>query len=190
MLQSLDNLVVCAEDISYSNNNIGKLQDTLLYNVIIHQIYLGINIATQSLTSTLLTNIDTSEIYGWTPPFISAHLQIDNMPVSHNVTFRFIVSVYGNVSDILPANIQYVSVVLLLLLYSYYYYDYYYIHYRNSQLSSDVIGIRLKYEDQEDPSMNNLRSRNTITFNHTTSLTVSWHVLICFIIILYNLVCL
>ena len=117
LLQSLDSLVACAEEVSYSNNNIGKLQETLLYNVINHQIYLGINIATRSLTSTLLTNIDTSEIDGWTPPFISAHLQIDNMPVSHNVTFRFIVSVYGNVSDILPANIQYVSVILLLVLF-------------------------------------------------------------------------
>ncbi len=107
--------MACAEEVSYSNNNIGKLQETLLYNVINHQIYLGINIATRSLTSTLLTTIDTSEIYGWTPPFISAHLQIDNMPVSHNDTFRFIVSVYTNVSDILPANIQYVSVVLLLV---------------------------------------------------------------------------
>ncbi len=107
--------MVCAEEVSYSNNNIGKLQETLLYNVINHQIYLGINTATRSLTSTLLTTIDTSEIEGWTPPFISAHLQIDNMPVSRNDTFRFIVSVYGNVSDILPANIQYVSVILLLV---------------------------------------------------------------------------
>ena len=114
LLQSLESLVACAE-VSYSNNNIGKLQETSLYNVINHQIYLCINIATRSLTSTLLTNIDTSVIDGWTPPFISAHLQIDNMPVSHNVTFRFIVSVYGNVSDILPANIQYVSVILLLV---------------------------------------------------------------------------
>ncbi len=66
------------------------------------------------MTSTLLTNIDTSEIDDWTPPLISAHLQMDNMPVSHNDTFRVIVSVYGNVSDILPANIQYVSVIFVV----------------------------------------------------------------------------
>ncbi len=70
----------------------------------------------QSLASTLLTNIDTSDIDGWTPPFISAHLQLDNMPVSHNDTFGVIVSVYRNVSHILLSGIKYVIIVVLRIM--------------------------------------------------------------------------
>ncbi len=63
---------------------------------------------TQSLTSTLLTTIETCEIEGWTPPFISAHLQLDNVPLSVGETFTVIISVYRNASNILPSGVRYV----------------------------------------------------------------------------------
>ncbi len=44
----------------------------------------------------------------------------------------------------------------------------------NYQVASDVIGISLKYDDNEDSTTsNNLSGNITITFNHTTSLAVS-----------------
>ena len=46
--------------------------------------------------------------------------------------------------------------------------------YSNSQIASDVIGISVKYDDNEDATISNkVSTKITITFNHTASLTVS-----------------